>query len=268
MKRAEKELFPQDGLTKADLVAHYRRVAPRMLAELRGRPLMLERMPDGIDGSRFYQKEVPDYFPDWIHRAPVAKEGGGVTHVVCDDTATLVYPASQACINPHRWLSRADEPRRPDRLVFDLDPPVDDFAPVRRAAHQLHTLLDELDLPSGLMTTGSRGLHVVVRLNRRDDADDILTFARAAAKTLVVRHPRELTTEGRKEARRGRLYLDVARNGYAQTVVAPFAVRSRPGAPVAVPLDWDELDTPGPTARRRRVRSTRRCLQSRGRGRK
>ena len=164
VKRAGKELFPQDGITKADLAEHYRRVAPRMLPELRGRPLMLERMPDGIDGDRFYQKAVSDYFPDWIHRATVAKEDGDVTHVVCDDTATLVYLAGQACITPHRWLSRADEPRRPDRLVFDLDPPADDFEPVRRAAHRTHELLKELDLPSGLMTTGSRGLHVVVPL--------------------------------------------------------------------------------------------------------
>lgn len=250
MKRPEKELFPRDGITKADLAEHYRRVAPRMLPELRGRPLMLERMPDGIDGERFYQKEISDYFPDWIHRAAVAKEGGKVTHVVCEDTATLVYLASQACITPHRWLSRADKPRNPDRLVFDLDPPADDFEPVRRAAHRLHELLDELDLPSGLMTTGSRGLHVVVPLNRRDDADDVLAFARSAARTLAARYARELTTEPRKDARKGRLYLDVARNGYAQTVVAPFAVRSKPGAPVAVPLDWRELDAPELTAHR------------------
>lgn len=250
VKRAEKELFPQDGVTKADLAEHYRRVASRMLPELRGRPLMLERMPDGIDGNRFYQKEISDYFPDWIHRASVAKEGGEVTHVVCDDTATLVYLASQACITPHRWLSRADKPRCPDRMVFDLDPPADDFEPVRRAAHHLRELLDELELPSGLMTTGSRGLHVVVPLNRRDDADDVLAFARSAAATLAARYARELTTEARKDARKGRLYLDVARNGYAQTVVAPFAVRSRPGAPVAAPLDWGELDAPDLTARR------------------
>lgn len=250
VKRAEKELFPRDGITKADLTEYYRRVAPRMLPELRGRPLMLERMPDGIDGDRFYQKEVSDYFPDWIHRASVAKEDGEVTHVTCEDTASLVYLAGQACITPHRWLSRADRPRRPDRLVFDLDPPAHDFEPVRRAAHQLHELLVELDLHSGLMTTGSRGLHVVVPLNRRDDVDDVLAFARSVADTLAARYRQELTTEFRKNARKGRLYLDVGRNGYAQTAVAPFAVRTRPGAPIAVPLSWDELDVPELTARR------------------
>ncbi|MFM9370467.1 non-homologous end-joining DNA ligase [Streptomyces sp. Da 82-17] len=250
VKRPEKELFPQDGLSKADLAEHYRRVAPRMLPELRGRPLMLERMPDGVDGDRFYQKEVSDYFPDWIARATVPKEGGEVTHVLCEDTATLVYLAGQACITPHRWLSRADKPRRPDRLVFDLDPPGHDFEPVRSAAHRVHDLLTELDLTCALMTTGSRGLHVLVPLNRRADADDVLAFARAAAEVLAGRYPDELTTEFRKHARKGRLFLDVERNGYAQTAVAPFAVRTRPGAPVAAPLAWDELDDPELTGRR------------------
>ncbi|MDI3419151.1 non-homologous end-joining DNA ligase [Streptomyces luteolus] len=249
VKRAGKELFPQDGITKADLVGHYRRVAPRMLPELRGRPLMLERMPDGIEADRFFQKEVSAYFPDWIHRATVPKGGGEVTHVLCDDTATLTYLAGQACVTPHRWLSRADKPRSPDRLVFDLDPPAHDFAPVRRAAHHLRALLDELGLHAGLMTTGSRGLHVVVPLNRRADVDAVLTFARDVADALAARHPDELTTEFYKDAREGRLYLDVGRNGYAQTAVAPYAVRAKPGAPVAVPLTWDELDTPGLTAR-------------------
>lgn len=250
VNRPDKQLFPEDGITKADLADHYRRVAHRMLPELRGRPLMLERMPDGIHGERFFQKEVPDYFPDWVHRATVDKEDGQVTHVTCDDTATLVYLAGQACITPHRWLSRADRPRHADRLVFDLDPPADDFEPVRRAARRLHGLLDELELPSGLMTTGSRGLHVVVPLNRRDDADDVLAFSRAVADALAARHADELTTEPRKNARKGRLFLDAARNGYAQTAVAPFAVRTRPGAPVAVPVGWDELDDPDLTARR------------------
>lgn len=250
VNRPEKQLFPEDGITKADLADHYRRVARRMVPELRGRPLMLERMPDGIRGRRFIQKEVPDHFPDWVHRATVAKEGGEVTHVTCDDTATLVYLAGQACITPHRWLSRADRPRNPDRMVFDLDPSADDFEAVRRAAHRLYELLDELELPSALMTTGSRGLHVLVPLNRGDDADDVLAFARAVADTLAARYTDDLTTEPRKDARAGRLLIDTARNGYAQTAVAPFAVRPLPGAPVAAPLAWDELDAPELTARR------------------
>jgi bifunctional non-homologous end joining protein LigD len=214
ISRADKPLFPGDGLTKADLARYYRTVAPRMLPHLRGRALMLERHPDGIDGQSFMQKEVPSYFPDWVHRTTVPKEGGTVTHVVCDDIATLLYIAGQACVTPHRWLSRADRPHCPDRVVFDLDPSGDDFAPVRESARLLHGLLDELRLPCAVMTTGSRGLHVTVALDRRTPVDDVHTFARDVAGLLTDRHPGELTTEARKQARRGRLYLDVQRNGW------------------------------------------------------
>ncbi|WP_267244812.1 non-homologous end-joining DNA ligase [Streptomyces sp. PR69] len=250
VSRPEKVLFPAEGITKADLADYYRAVARRTLPQLRGRPLMLERRPDGIEDSGFMQKDMPDHFPDWVHRAELAKEDGTVTYVLCDDTATLVYLADQACITPHRWLSRADKPDHPDRLVVDLDPPGDDFAAVREAARRLHQLLDELELPSALMTTGSRGLHVLVPLDRRAPFGDVRTFARELTDLLARRHPEELTTEPRKQSRRGRLYLDVQRNAYAQTAVAPYAVRARPGAPVAAPLTWPDLDDPELGARR------------------
>ncbi|MDK9495222.1 non-homologous end-joining DNA ligase [Streptomyces katrae] len=248
--RPGKLLFPGDGITKADLAGYYRTVARRMLPHLRGRPLMLERHPDGTDGPVFMQKNVPDHFPDWIHRAELPKEGGTVTYLICDDTATLLYLADQACTTPHRFLSKADRPDHPDRLVFDLDPSGDDFSDVREAAEWLHELLDELELPSPLMTTGSRGLHVLVPLDRRTAFDDVRAFAADAAAVLTGRHPDRITTEARKKARRGRLYLDLQRNAYAQTAVAPYAVRALPGAPVAAPLAWSELDDPDLTSRR------------------
>lgn len=250
VKRADEEIFPGDGITKKDLAEHYRRVARRMLPHLRGRPLMLERHPDGVGGGRFMQKDTPDHFPEWIHRAELPKEGGTVTYPVCDDLATLLYLADQACVTPHRWLSRADRPDRPDRLVFDLDPPGDDFDQVREAAALVHELLDELELPTVPMTTGSRGLHVMVALDRRADFDEVRAFARDVAGLLADRHPDRLTTAARKQARGDRLYLDVQRNGYGQTAVAPYAVRALPGAPVATPVSWEELDDPRLTARR------------------
>ncbi|MFI2609405.1 non-homologous end-joining DNA ligase [Kitasatospora sp. NPDC018619] len=250
IKRADKVLFPDDGITKADLADYYRRAGRRILPHLRGRPLMLERHPDGIGGGRFMQKDTPDYFPDWIHRAELPKEDGTVTYPVCDGLATLLYLVDQACITPHRWLSKADKPDHPDRLVLDLDPPGDDFEPVRRAAARLHELLGELGLPAALMSTGSRGLHVLVPLDRRAPFDEVRAFARGLADLLAERYPDELTTAARKQARRGRLYLDVQRNAYAQTAVTPYAVRALPGAPVATPLGWDELDDPGLTPRR------------------
>ncbi|MFD8614866.1 non-homologous end-joining DNA ligase [Streptomyces sp. NPDC059631] len=252
--RPDKVLFPATAgcpaYTKADLVGHYRAVARFMLPHLRGRPLMLERRPDGLDGPVFMQKNTPAYYPDWITRAEVAKEDGTVTHTVCDDTATLVYLADQACLTPHRWLSRARAPERPDLMIFDLDPSGDDFAPVREAARLLGTLLDELGLPAALMTTGSRGLHVTVRLDGRCGFDEVREFARDTAGLLVAGHPDRFTTAARKKDRGERLYLDVQRNGYAQTAVAPYAVRARPGAPVAIPLSWDQLDDPALGPRR------------------
>lgn len=254
VSRPEKALFPDDGITKADLAAYFRTVARRMLPHLRGRPLMLERHPDGIDHAGFMQKEIPEHFPDWVHRAELPKEGGTVTYVICEDTATLVLLADQGCITPHRFLSRADRPDHPDRLVFDLDPPdldpPDEFGRVREAARWFHELLDELGLPSQLMTTGSRGLHVVVPLDRRAPFDDVRAFAADAAAVLADRHPDRLTTEVRKKARQGRLYLDIQRNAYGQTAVAPYAVRARPGAPVAAPLAWGDLEDPALDARR------------------
>ncbi|MEU5952874.1 non-homologous end-joining DNA ligase [Streptomyces sp. NPDC047525] len=269
LHRPDKVLFPADGTagrttdgsaghtqagyTKGDLADYYRAVAPFMLPHLRGRPLMLERHPDGVDGPRFMQKDTPGHYPDWITRAEVAKEGGTVTHTVCDDTATLLYLADQACLTLHRWTSRVGGTggvTHPDRLVFDLDPAKDDFGPVRDAARLLGELLDHVGLPSALMTTGSRGLHVIVPLNGRHDFDDVRAFAKDVAETLAQAHPEQLTTAARKKDRGDRLYLDVQRNAYAQTVVAPFSVRARPGAPVAVPVAWEAVDDPALGARR------------------
>lgn len=254
VKRVDKVLFPGDGgakeYTKGDLVDYYRSVAEFMLPHLRGRPLMLERHPDGVDGARFMQKNTPEHYPDWITRVEVDKEDGTVRHTVCDDVATLVYLADQACLTLHRWLSRADRIHFPDRMVFDLDPAEDDFGQVREAAVLLGELLDTLKLPSALMTTGSRGLHVVVPLKGEQDFGQVREFARDVADTLVDAHPDRLTTAARKKDRGDRLYLDVQRNAYAQTAVAPFTVRPRPGAPVATPLTWAELDDPDLDARR------------------
>ncbi|MGW5564450.1 non-homologous end-joining DNA ligase [Streptomyces tendae] len=253
--RPGKVLFPAgDGgteeYTKGDLVDYHRAVAPFMLPHLRGRPLMLERHPDGTDGPRFMQKNTPEHYPEWIERVEVGKEGGTVCHTVCDDSATLVYLADQVALTLHRWLSRTGRLDRPDRMVFDLDLAGDDFEAVRAAARLLRELLDELRLPSAPMTTGSRGLHIVVPLDGRQVFDDVREFARSVADVLAAAHPDRLTTAARKKDRGDRLYLDIQRNAYAQTAVAPFTVRARPGAPVATPMSWDQLDDPALNARR------------------
>jgi bifunctional non-homologous end joining protein LigD len=237
-----KVLYPDDGITKGDLADYYRRVAEFMLPYLRGRPVAMERYPDGIDGQRIFQKDVPDYFPDWIDRVKVQKEQGELSQVVCEDAATLGYLANQACITPHVWLSRADRPDHPDQLIFDLDPAGDEFEEARVAALWLRSLLEELELPSFAKTTGGKGLHLTVPLDRRADFDTVRGFARDVAEELARRHPDRLTAEQRKQQRKGRLYLDTMRNAYAQTAVPPFAARARPGGTVAAPLDWSEVE--------------------------
>ena len=245
LSNTDKVLFPDDGLTKGDLVEYYETVGPHMTPYLRGRPLSLERYPDGIDAQQIFHQNAPQYFPDWIETAPMDRvDGSGqVSHAIARDTATLVYLANQACITPHSWLSRADRPDNPDQLIFDLDPP-DGFEAARRGALDLRALLDDLGLPTVVKTTGGKGLHVHVPLDRTADFDTVRAFARDVAGVLVARDPKHYTIEQRKAARKGRLYLDIMRNAYGQTAVPPYAVRARPGAPVATPLDWSELDDP------------------------
>jgi bifunctional non-homologous end joining protein LigD len=239
-----KVLFPADGITKADLARYYAGVADWMLPWLRDRPISMVRYPDGLDGQRFFQKNAPSYFPDWIRRVRVGKEGGEVEHVVCDKPATLVYLANQACIEIHAFTSRVDRLDAPDQVVFDFDPPDGRrFPDVRQAALWAHDLLaGDLGLTSFVRTTGGRGLHVHVPLNRRADFGAVLEFAHQAAGVLARRHPEAITTEQRKDKRRDRIYADVMRNAYAQTVAASYGVRARPGASVATPLSWAEVE--------------------------
>ena len=244
ISRPEKVLFPDDGITKGELIEYYARIAPRMLPHLRDRPLTLERYPNGIGTKRFFQKEVSSYFPEWIRRVTVPKVGGSVTHVVCNDTPTLVYLANQACVTPHIFLSRIDKLQVPDQLVFDLDHQGDDFTPVRSTARAFQRLLSDLKLPAFVKTTGSRGLHVAVPLQRRETYDSVREFARELAGIIVQEAPAERTMEALKAKRGGRVFIDTNRNGYAQLVAPAFAVRARRGAPVSVPVEWSELDDP------------------------
>lgn len=236
-------IFPEEGITQGDLIDIYRRLASTLLPHLEGRPLTMQRFPDGIHKDGFYQREAPNYLPDWITRASVTvKENDDQKlQIVCDSEATLVYLVDQGLVTPHVWLSRADNLDCPDKLVFDLDPPDDDFAPVRAAAQALRDLLRDLGLVPFVMTTGSRGAHVVVPLDRSADFDATRAFAKDVGKLLAQRQPEELTVAFRKEARGDRLFLDYLRNAYGQNSVAPYAIRAKPGAPIATPLDWDEL---------------------------
>ncbi|MEQ9123830.1 MAG: non-homologous end-joining DNA ligase, partial [Alphaproteobacteria bacterium] len=227
LSRQDKVLFPESGVTKGDLVDYYRRVARRALPYWRDRALTMQRFPDGVAQSGFYAKEAPEYFPDWIERVTLPKEEGGeTTYVMANNAETLVYLANQACVTPHLALARQDRPRHPDRLILDLDPSDDDFGKVQEAAAETKRLLDALDLSSFVMTTGSRGLHVVLPLDRSGDFDAARGFARDLADRLADRRPDLLTTEMRKQARGDRVFVDYLRNAYGQTAVAPYAGRA------------------------------------------
>lgn len=242
MSSLDRVVFPDAQLTKGDIIDYYRRVARWMIPHVAGRPANLQRFPGGIGEPGFFQQEMPEHFPEWIRSVVVAKEGGEVRHVMLQDAATLVYVANQGTITPHVWPSRADRLDRPDRMIFDLDPPGDAPEEVRSAAIAVRELLGELGLPAFVMTSGSRGYHVVVPLARRADFDTVRDFARDAADLLALRNPETLTTEIRKNRREGRILVDTLRNAYAHTSVPPYAVRARPDAPVATPITWDELE--------------------------
>lgn len=241
VSRPDKLLFPDDGITKLDLVRYYARVADTMLPHLRDRLAHMHRYPDGLEGEDFHHKRVPEHFPEWVERRRVSIEDGHATQLVIQDAATLAYIAEQGTITPHAWLSRSDRLDNPDQMIFDLDPPGDGFGEVQHAARSLRNLLEELELPAFAKLTGSRGVHVIVPLDRRASFDEVRALAREVATTLAERDPDRLTVEMRKERRRGRLFVDWLRNAYGQTAVAPYAVRARPGAPVGVPIDWGEL---------------------------
>ena len=249
ISRPDKVLFPP-GITKADLAGYYEQVAEAMLPHLADRPLNYERFPDGIEAQRIFQQHASGHFPDWIRRVSVPARNGTVEHVVASSAATLVYLAGQACIVFHRWLSRSDRLDRPDLLVIDLDPSVHEPDEIRRAALTFGSLLRELGLEPWAMTTGSRGYHVVVPLQRRADFDAVRAFARDLAELAAAREPRTFTNEQRKAKRDDKILIDIQRNGYAHTAVAPYSVRPRPGAPVATPLHWDELEDPSTVAGR------------------
>jgi bifunctional non-homologous end joining protein LigD len=246
LSNTAKVLFPDDDITKGELVEFYAQAAGAMLPYLKDRPIAMARYPDGITKQRIFQKNPGKYFPDWITSVEVKKEGGTLRHVVCDKAATLLYLANQAVIEFHVFLSRVDSLTMADQVVVDFDPPGNDgFDAARQCSLWLRELLeDELGLTAYVKTTGGKGLHVHVPLNRKQGFEETRAFAREAAQVLAARHPDVVTVEQRIQARGHRVYADVMRDAYAQTVVAPYTVRARPGAHVATPLHWSEAEDP------------------------
>lgn len=238
----EKVLFPDDGITKGDVAAYYEAMAPIMLPHLRGRPITMERYPAGIGNQGFWQKDVSKGFPEWLQRVEVPKKDGVVHHPVVTDTKSLLWIANQNTITQHVWASRVPDLDKPDLCVFDLDPSDDDADAVRTAALNLRDLLEELGLPSWVKTTGSKGFHIVVPLDRETPIGAVDRFAGAVGQFFVTLYPKTLTQEFSKSDRHGRIYVDTGRNGYGATFAAPYTIRAKRGAPVSAPCAWDELE--------------------------
>lgn len=256
--------FTGDGITKADLIGYYRSVADAMLPHLRQRPLSFQRFPSGIDKQGFFQKDAPEHYPGWITTTRVKKKGGRNHQVVADKAATLAYLANSGVITLHGALSKEPDLTLPDRVIFDLDPSVDDFALIQSAAEIVKEVLEELGLATYLQTTGSRGLHVVSPIKQELGFEQVSAFSKKVAQVVVRRDPDSFTIERLKENRGDRLLIDYFRNAYAQTSVAPYSVRAKPGAPVATPIEWDELHRLPQGAATFTLRSVPRRLAAKG----
>jgi bifunctional non-homologous end joining protein LigD len=237
----EKVLFPDDGITKGDLAAYYEAVAPAMVPLIRARPVTMERFPAGIGQKGFMHKDVSKGFPPWLERVEVPKKDGTVHHALVTDTRSLLWIVNQNCITPHVWVSRAPDLYHPDVCVFDLDPSEDDPDMLRAGALAVRDFLKDLGLPTWVKTTGSKGYHIVVPLDRKANMGDVAGFANRVGSIMVKNDPKMFTQEFAKADRGRRIYLDTGRNGYSATWAAPYAVRPKTGAPVSAPCSWEEI---------------------------
>lgn len=247
LSKPDKVLFPATDdtapITKADLFDYAERIADRMIPLVADRPAVLQRFPDGIDGEGWYQKHTPNHFPAWIPTVELPKRGGGtVRHPVIDSADALRYVVNQGTVSIHVLGGSVERPDVPVELLIDLDPSIDDAAQVVEATAAVRSLLEDLSVPGFVKTTGSRGIHIHVPLRGEAGFDAVGALGHHLAARLATRHPDLLTTEFSKSDRGDRLFVDVLRNAPAQHAVAPYTLRPKPGAPVAVPLRWDEID--------------------------
>ncbi|MFC6487300.1 non-homologous end-joining DNA ligase [Nitratireductor sp. GCM10026969] len=239
----DKILFDAQGLTKADIAAHYMRVAERMLPWTRKRLVSLVRCPEGRSRECFFQKHGGKGFPAEVKRREIVeKNGGKAEYLYIDDLAGLIAGVQMNTLEFHVWGSRIDRLEKPDRLVFDLDPDEAlEFADVRRAAFDLRERLSAYGLKSVPLVTGGKGVHVVVPLARRAEWPQAKAFARSVARTMEAEEPERFLAQAAKAKRKGRIFIDWLRNERGATAIAPYSTRARPGAPVAVPVSWAEL---------------------------
>jgi bifunctional non-homologous end joining protein LigD len=240
----KKIYWPAERYTKGDMIEYYRAVSPWILPYLRNRPAVLTRFPDGIDGKSFYQKDAPDFVPEWIRTVPIWSEETqrDISYFVCDDEESILYVANMGSIPLHIWASRVGSLELPDWCVMDLDPKEAPFSDVVRTAQVVHRLCEAAGLPNYVKTTGKTGLHILLPLGRQFTYAQSRTLGELLAR-LALRELGDIATITRHVTKRGdKVYLDYLQNRHGQTIVAPFSVRPLPGATVSMPLIWDEVN--------------------------
>lgn len=239
----DKILFPESKITKEELVDYYVNVAPYMVPHLENRPLTMIRYPQGIGEKGFFQKEASEHFPDYIKRVKVKlKNGEPKVYATINNAATLAYLANMYCIPMHNWLSRKGKINHPDMIIWDLDPSDTDFEKVRKSAFLLKDFLaNELGLTPFIKTSGSRGLHVTLPIVTDYSFTKARNFALKVSEAIVSKYPELMTVEMQKKDRGDKVFVDYLRNAFSQSAVAPYSVREKEGAPVAMPISWEEL---------------------------
>jgi bifunctional non-homologous end joining protein LigD len=238
----DRMLWPDAGITKLELARYYAAIAPKLLAQAGNRPVSLLRCPDGPGGQCFFQRHVTDGMSSHVHGVKVAGHGEGKAYIYVDNAEGLVSLVQMGTIELHAWNATIDSVKTPDRIIFDLDPAPDvPWKEVKRAALDVRNNLKSLGLISFLKTTGGKGLHVVVPFARGPSWAQAKSFARAFSEAMAKDEPGRFTINSRKDVRKGRIFIDYLRNDETASAVAAYSVRARPGAPVSVPIDWNEL---------------------------
>jgi bifunctional non-homologous end joining protein LigD len=239
----DKVFWPDEKYTKGDLIEYYRSMAPWLLPYLKDRPVVLTRYPDGINGKSFYQKDAPGFVPDWIQTIPIWSEDTqrDINYFVCNDVESLVYLVNLGTIPLHIWMSRITDLTKPDWCLIDLDPKDAPFAHVITLAKTMRKLCKEVEMPAFIKTTGKSGLHIMLPLGRQLTYAQCLQLAILFSRLVTDQHPDIATTARTISKREGKVYVDAFQNRAGQLMVAPYSVRPSPGAPMSMPIEWDEV---------------------------
>jgi bifunctional non-homologous end joining protein LigD len=243
----DKIWFPKSKFTKQDIANYYTKIAPYFLKYVKNHLIVLLRFPNGITNESFYQKQIPDYFPAYIKRKTIdLKKGEKQTVIIIANQKSLNYLVNQGTITFHSWLSNTKKINNPDKIIFDFDPATKDLKSLRLAVTEMKKIIEKHELVPFLMTTGSKGYHIVIPIKPEHSFDVIREFAKKLAQELADKYPNLMTTNPKLETRKNKIFIDYLRNSYGATAVAPYSVRAIEKAPVATPITWQELSKANP----------------------